>query len=257
MSGLGPNERNLLEALRSTEEPTDDDRRRVRARVLGRVAATAGVTALVAKAAGAAPGAVATGTASTAPPAAAIALGSWKMASAVVVLVGATGGGAWLSTRHAHEPATPIVDVTPGPAKANAAAPPTETKTEEATNPKPRRPAAKVTARRDVTPPKRVSRPSAPGVPEADLEQELSLMERAQQSLTQGDPEGALSSLDQHAAEHPDGLLSIERQGVRAIALCQSGSRDEGQRVARRFLNSSPKSPVAARVRAACFEGAR
>lgn len=255
MSGLGPNERNLLEALRSAEEPTDDDRRRVRARVLGRVAATAGVTAMVAKAASAAPGAVAGGTASTAPPAAAFTLGSWKVASAVVVLVGATGGGAWVATRQPPEPANaPIVDVSPRPAKtATGAAPTVETSTEE----EPEKPATKTTARRDATPTRRISRSAAPGAARGELEQELSLMEQAQHALKQGDPESALSSLDQHAAEHPDGMLSSERQGVRAIALCQAGKREEGQRVARRFLNDSPKSPVAARVRAACFEASK
>jgi hypothetical protein len=256
MTDLGRNERHLLEALRQTEAPSVDDRARVHARVLTRIAAAGGVSALAAKAAAAAPGAAGAGTTSVAPPAMGVALGSWKVTSAIVLLVGAAGGGAWIA-------ATSDPIDRRAPATARAPEEPTERKVltapsaEEPAPPTTEPESAPSTAVRPP-PQKRTVRPTTERKADpAGLERELSLLEQAQRSLKEGDADGALASLERHASDHPDGVLASERQGVLAIELCQATHEAEGQRVARRFLATNPSTPMAARVRAAWLEKAK
>ena len=63
MSDLGSTERHLLRALRAADEPSDDDRARVRARLLFKIAASSGIATAVATAATAPGAATAAGTA--------------------------------------------------------------------------------------------------------------------------------------------------------------------------------------------------
>ena len=257
MSDLGSTERRLLRALHAADEPSDDDRARVRSRLLVKIAASSGIatavaTTAVATTAATAPGAVtAAGTASVAPGAAAATTftsflaGSWKVGAAIVAVVGAAGGAAWMATssktseRPVAQTAAPAGHQVSKPAAASE-----------------RRAEIPESVTPDVDTPKstkgrtRSAEPSHQG----DLEGELSLLENAQQALKQGDSERALAALDQHAAEHPGGALATERAGIRAVALCESGKTAEGQREARRFLSRNPKSPLAVRVRAACLE---
>ena len=85
------------------------------------------------------------------------------------------------------------------------------------------------------------------------MDREMRLIGAAQQAMRKGDPERALQLLDEHASKHPSGVLVEERAGARAIALCKAGRIFEGRVAARRFLANSPRSPLAARVRAACL----
>jgi hypothetical protein len=84
------------------------------------------------------------------------------------------------------------------------------------------------------------------------LEAELEIIGRAQRALTSGQPNEALRALDEHAKRFPSGVLSLERTGVRTVALCQSGRVDEGRAAARSYLRSVPNSVLSKRIRVAC-----
>jgi len=219
MSELGPGERRLIAALRSADEPSDQDRERVRGSVLAKLAVGSGI-ATTATTAQATTAAAAAGNSSGA---LALLAAHWK-AALTVALVGTTGAvGTWWI---AQSPATSAVD--PAAVEAPRAQPPPS-----AHQPKAAR-----------------TQPINNG---ASLDQEVRLLGRAQHAMKQGDAKRALQLLEQHAAEHPSGVLSQERAGVRAVALCRAGQLSQGRAAAKRFLAQSPDSPLAARIRAACF----
>lgn len=85
-----------------------------------------------------------------------------------------------------------------------------------------------------------------------NLEAEMRWVRAADAALRGGDVGLALSLLNQHAHEFPNGVLAEEREGLRAVAACQNGASASAQRVAMRFLERAPRSLIASRVRAAC-----
>lgn len=278
MSDLGPNERHLLTSLRESDEPSVEDRARVKSRVLlklavgGALAAAASQapnaaagTAGTAQAAGAA-GAAAAGSASGILPAATgVAAGTGlagtlKIAAVVAIAVASAGAGAWLVAKDSKPPpaqeaahvvpipATPASPRSRAPTEASGAAGATEhsapVRDESMARPKTTAP----------TPSGRKARRTPAAAPARDdLERELSLLEEAQRALEQGNPNAAVDALRQHASDHPGGALETERKGALAIALCRSERTAEGRPLAKKFLVQNPNSPLAARVRAACF----
>lgn len=84
------------------------------------------------------------------------------------------------------------------------------------------------------------------------LEAELQLLGKAQNSLKSGQPSEALRALDEHARRFPSGVLAAERAGVRPIALCQAGRLDEGRSAATSYLRVVPNSVLSNRIRVAC-----
>ncbi|HEX5657619.1 MAG TPA: hypothetical protein VFX59_10515 [Polyangiales bacterium] len=107
---------------------------------------------------------------------------------------------------------------------------------------------------RRVAPP--ISAPVAAPVQEApapasDIGVELARIEAAQHALQRGQPERALAELAEHARAFPNGLLASEREGLRAVALCDAG-RAEGRAARDTFLARFGATPIAARVRKAC-----
>lgn len=84
------------------------------------------------------------------------------------------------------------------------------------------------------------------------LNDELELLRAAQVSLRQGNAQLALDTLDNHARRFPTGTLSQERDATRAIALCELNRLDQGRAAARRLLEKSPLSPLAARIYRSC-----
>ena len=242
MDEMNPNARALLNAARSYDDPTDSDRDRVRAAVLMRVGSVAAIgTAAVAaaKASSAAASAgplLATGLASTA------LFGGVAAKIGAVVLIGALASGAYVAFRGPHAAAVaaaspaaivapaPRVEVAPVDAVPVASVAVIDPSTEDTSKPAP----ARVRARA------------------ADLEGEMKLLRQADGALRRGDAAGALSALNQHAAQYPSGVLSQEREGVRAIALCSLGNAGQGQSAAVRFLSQAAKSPLASRIRSAC-----
>jgi hypothetical protein len=81
---------------------------------------------------------------------------------------------------------------------------------------------------------------------------ETSLLEAARTALGQGNPAGALSLLERHEREFPGGALVEERLAAKVFALCGLGRRTEAVRTAARLLESSPNSPLRARVLDSC-----
>lgn len=98
--------------------------------------------------------------------------------------------------------------------------------------------------------------PKAPAAPKValrdNLDAEMRWVRAADAALRAGDVGLALSLLNQHAREFPNGLLAEEREGLRVVAGCQHGPSPLVQRAASRFLQRAPRSLMAGRVRAAC-----
>jgi hypothetical protein len=84
------------------------------------------------------------------------------------------------------------------------------------------------------------------------LEAEMAIVGRAQNALKSGQPGEALRALDEHARRFPSGVLALERSGVRTVALCQAGRVDEGRAAARSYLRLVPNSVLSKRIRIAC-----
>lgn len=238
MDELGPDEQKFLDAMRITDEPRDDDRARVRATLLASIGAGAVVTT------------TATAAATTATKAG-LAVAPWKIvvAAASVIVVG-SGAVAVVSRTSAPSVATTTVSPT------TAALPPTSVPaTPVEVEALPEKPAAAPTASAVAEPHAPVAARPAPRAsappPSDDVDAELALLTQAQQALKRGDPNAALQSLGRHAKEHPRGALSVEREGLRAVASCEA-KRPDGRALADRFLLTNPGSPLVARVRTAC-----
>jgi hypothetical protein len=239
---LSPAARALLRASRSFDDPSDADRRRVRASVLARVGAAMGFGA-----------AVTVGATSSAFSLARIGalLGTTagKVGAAVVLVAGVSAGTYLARAARARESDPTIFAVAPATMPSAVAherlATPSVLEAPTAVV----APSDAPTKRAVAAPPVRASRPRRPT---GDLEGEVRLLEEADAELRRGDAETALARLNDHAARYPSGVLVDEREGVRAIALCRAGRLAEGKAAADRFLGAARKSSLATRVRSAC-----
>lgn len=252
MTQLGRDARAILDAAKGGDDPSDTDRRRVHSSLVRRIgvgAAIVGTTATTTAAAGGAT--MVAGASSLA-----------KLALAVVALVGAVGGGAYVVHRVTSKPtpariattiATTVVvstavptstlptlpDPTPPPVS-TAVNEPTPAPSESATTPKPPPPQTTQTTQTAQTAEKK-----------GTFDAELALMQKAQAALGAGDAQGALVFLAEHAKNFPSGALSEERQGMRVLALCALG-RSDARAAAESFLGAHPQSPLATRIRSSC-----
>jgi hypothetical protein len=84
-----------------------------------------------------------------------------------------------------------------------------------------------------------------------DARAELALVERIHVAMRNGDPAEALALCAEHERRWPRGTFAQEREGVRAIASCESRTTAAG-RLARAFLARYPHATLAPRVTAAC-----
>lgn len=242
MDELNPNTRALLNAARSFDDPSDSDQERVRAAVLMRVTSVAAVGAATITAA------KASSAAASAAPLVASSLASTALFSGVAakvgaaVVIGALASGAYVAFRPSAPKAAPVAQHV----VVAAATPALDTPA----TPVPSEPSAADIASlpTEETKPAPVRARNR----SADLEGEMKLLRQADGALRRGDTADALAALNKHAAQYPGGLLSQEREGVRAIALCRSGSVAQGQSAAQRFLSAAAKSPLASRIRSAC-----
>jgi hypothetical protein len=291
MSELGPEDEALLEAARGGLEPTATDRARNKRALFAQLGlgvgagatatATATSTASAATSAAATTGAATTGVATTGVATTGAAVGSAVAGSvgvgsilvkAIVVLslVGGVATGGVVLTRRARPPAinSPAAIVEPRAIDAVSAAiveapspPPRVTPFREPSPPieQPSRETAIVVDRTEHPPlahraaptaiaPTRASTPA----PALALDGETSLLREADGRLRAGDGAGALALLDQHEARFPNAILGEEREGERVLALCSLGRVAEARARAARFLASSPRSPVAPRVKSSC-----
>jgi len=94
-----------------------------------------------------------------------------------------------------------------------------------------------------------VAAPSASG---AALSAEARALADAQRALREGRNSEALSRIEQQESQFASGELGQERRAAKIVALCALGRVSEARALAGRFLADSPRSPLAARVRATC-----
>lgn len=86
------------------------------------------------------------------------------------------------------------------------------------------------------------------------LDSELNLLRQAQEDLRLGLPARALNRLADFERRFPKSKLDQERQAIEAIAGCQVRPGPASLARAHRFLQKTPLSPLAARVRSACLQ---
>jgi hypothetical protein len=93
--------------------------------------------------------------------------------------------------------------------------------------------------------------------PTTTLAREVRLLRDADLAVKGGDPERALTLLDEHAAAFPRSDLEPERSAERVFALCRAGRIEEARSAASAFLGAHPTGPLAERVKDGCREGSR
>lgn len=84
---------------------------------------------------------------------------------------------------------------------------------------------------------------------------EMVLLQQARAALRAGDPGEALELLARHAETFGRGSMAEEREALRVLALCASGSAAGGSAAAAAFLRAHPRSTYAARVVDSCPQG--
>lgn len=243
MDELSPGARALLAAAERSDDPTTEDAARVRRAVLANVGVLGATAALLT-------------TSTTQAKAASLFSVGAKVAAALAI----TAGGVAATWSYVHHP-TETVTTSPAPPRgsprpsapvtsSDAVAPPVaaepEPKAEEPPS-KALRPALRAPRPAE----KSESGPSKPDDTVASLEAEMKLIRGADSALRAGRASEALALLAKHQAEHPHASLAHEREGLRAIAQCQTGAAGS-RAVAERFLARSPRSPLGPRLRSAC-----
>jgi hypothetical protein len=83
----------------------------------------------------------------------------------------------------------------------------------------------------------------------SSLAAEVHLLDRARAALARGDASGALRELDRHRVEFPRGALGPEVTVLRIEALARSGDRAAAEKLAERYLGSSPNAAHSTRIR--------
>ncbi|APR75319.1 putative Fe-S oxidoreductase [Minicystis rosea] len=273
MSDLDPSARGILDAGRDGDDPTPDDRARIRASLMRAIAA--GSAAAIAGE---------TGAAAAAPAAAPLALG-WKLAAAVTAVLLASSGLYFTREHHtapavittasaSAAPPAPIPE--PSASAADPIAPPVVTAPSAVViaprssvehspsfprpvaTASPTAPASSIAmppivaiAAPDAPPPPATAAPEAPRPPPDSLAAETQSLREAHGVLQGGDASRALALLDEKAAA--GAKLREERGALRVLALCQLGKVEEARAAAQRFFLENPQSPLAARVRASCI----
>ena len=246
MSSDDPSLDDLIRAQRLGVRMTAWQRAANRARLLSRV-----VPGVIGASAGSAASSASVGSAGLA--------SSWLAKAALGIVLAGGASAAYVYARH------PVAgDAIPGgPAPSNVAPPATQTARlltappavaavpVEATESAPA--IAGSVAQAPVT--HRSKRSSAPSLATASaspsLAVEVQLMHDVDSALKSGQPERALSLLDERRPGD-GGYMWEERAAARVFALCQLGRVESARAAAARFLRDRPRSPLSARVRATC-----
>ena len=238
---LSPETEEVLRRARLSTAMAPEQRRRLKSRIVARIAATG--TLLVAGDAAARGGfALWSG-----------ALGTTAKSVTALALVASLGAGGYVATRavqRSRAQIAPSAHQEPEPRRVEPVAPPAM--------PEPAIAPVAAAARQDA-PAKPSSRTAARGTgtvaadaPNTLLE-ETKLLQDADHALRTGNTDRAMTLLDQHAAQYPKSQFAPERAAERMVGLCQSGRADTA--AGQRFLASHPNSPLGARIKQACRIG--
>ncbi len=262
MSELSREARDLIESTLHADNPSEEDRARVRARLAAQLGAVAVSASLAASSTvvSASSGGVRAGALSA--PAGAQGAGGLSLFKIVMVtglasVIGASA--AWLA-RRPEEPASAKIAAAASSASAHeeaALAQPLPGSTQATVEPEVANPPAQPAAQAGREGPVGKRVPMAPRRPLAaepqsasSLAEELALLARAQKALRDGEPGHALAHAHEHRRRFPRGSLREERYGIEALARCARG--EDGAEVVAALTRLSPNSPLLGRVRAAC-----
>ena len=269
MSELSREARSALDAGLRDDGPSDEQRARVKARLL--VALGTGAAALGGSAAAAEAASVAA-TGATVAAAEGLAVGSLLIwfgagAAAGVGVSGVVVAARYVATPHAavsmsaRPPSAP--SVVPQPDLPVHGAPVSTSAADgEAADETPsvRAPAPSVVAPSAVTALPVANPPSAPNPPPvasaapvaSTLSEEAALLERAQRALAANAPSAALAVLSEHERRFPAGALREERQAAKVLAFCALGRVAEARTLARAFVSTAPGSVLVPRLERSC-----
>jgi hypothetical protein len=171
-----------------------------------------------------------------------------------VALLALAGGAAYFGWRASHTAPPPLPTPPPmaaeskpnlaaarvdPPVIAAAMAEPSEAATEE--------PAPSATRTRN---PARVL--AHPKAVEATLPAELDLLHDAQSQWRVGNAAGALALLETHRKRFPRSQLAAERDALTVLSLCRTNRTGEARALAKRFLQTTPRSPLRTTVEESC-----
>jgi hypothetical protein len=266
MTELSPEARSLIESAHQADDPTANDRERIKGRLAMQLGAAAFTAAAVSSSTAAAAGAGAMSqTASAASAAGGVkaglfaslgGLGKVLVTASLVGTLGATGVLTLAGTPEREGRAKPeVAQPRAQPVEVPREAPKPATIPEPVVQELPSEKSIPTSAPAPVVPAVRKVARSARPSPEAspatsDLSAELALLNGAQWALRQGQAAQALSMAREHETRFPQGALGAERAGIEALARCALGH--EGARVVEELARVAPDSPVLARAKRAC-----
>jgi hypothetical protein len=271
VSDWGQESEALFRSARRGLSPSQGDRERVRARIaakLGAAAVGVGVAGAMATATSKAAGAAGAGAGASAGAGAGAAAGVGAAASkgltfalvakivAPLVIAGATVAVAPRVMSHAVPTSAPVAENANANANAsaNAKANASANASANANASADAVPAVSVDSLPAVVPPPSiVIRPNAAPGPSngASLSaDEALLVGEIDTALRGGDAATALKLAADHERRFPRGVLGQERDGARVVARCMSGAKSASGADA--FLAAHPRSPMRARIIAAC-----
>jgi hypothetical protein len=107
------------------------------------------------------------------------------------------------------------------------------------------------TAESGLAPPSPAISASAVATP-YDPTGEIGALKEIDEAIRRGDFARASTRLNEYDAATGTKHFAPEYQAARALVLCGSGETEAGQRAACAFFSAYPRSPVSARIEAAC-----
>ncbi|NUQ74877.1 MAG: hypothetical protein HUU21_15110 [Polyangiaceae bacterium] len=246
MNELSPRVRSIVEAGRKADDPTGEDRARVRGAVL-RAIAVGAPAALGAATAHAAKGGAGAGTKM-------VGSGFAMKVGGAIGVAALAGVGFFAAATQENAPALRAEEelmalaasIRDLPMGDRAAKTPAEA-------PAPEEPEPPNLQNQPPNPQNQNASPRASkGAPASSLEEETKRLREVHKALRSGAPERALELLSEQSAAFASGELREERAAARVVALCKLGRTEEARAVAESFLRENPRSLLADRVRAAC-----
>ncbi|AKU99665.1 hypothetical protein AKJ09_06329 [Labilithrix luteola] len=157
-------------------------------------------------------------------------------------------------TNPATEAPLVVGGIEPEPAREKAAAAPSPPAVDDpappvVASPRTRTAVTPVHSAKPVVPEVRAQGTSSPASELSTFDEELALLTAARSGLHSHDIPSCLRAIERYESRFGSGLFAEEMQVIRIDALASSGERAQAHVLAQRFLNTSPTSAYAARVR--------